>query len=384
MTGILFPVPLLEVANLTVDIPTQRGTVHAVRGISMALDKGRSLGIVGESGCGKTMTGLALMALTPSGARIGGSIRFEGRELVGCSEREYRKLRGGEIGIVFQDPFTSLNPVMTVGAQVAEAVALHTDLRGRGAWNEAVEMLATVRLPVPHEAATRYPHMLSGGQRQRVVIAMALACKPKLLVADEPTTALDVTLQAQTLALLRELQRELDLACILISHDLGVVGSFCDDVMVMYAGMMMEEGAPKDVISRPRHPYTVGLLGSLPRKNPHPNPPPQAGEGVNNDANDATGLLTESQVGEGVLPDVLGSSSADTPPTADTEDPNTNLLTPIPGQPPSLITPPPACPFEPRCPRRLDRCSQEMPSIAHTDGSRSIACWNPVEDAIHA
>jgi oligopeptide transport system ATP-binding protein len=285
------------------------------------LAEGQTLGIVGESGCGKTMTGLALMGLTPLGSRVGGSVLFQGREMVGLSERELRPLRGGEIGMVFQDPFTSLNPLMTVGAQVAEAVALHRDVSRRDAWRHAVEGLEQVHLPAPADLAKRYPHELSGGQRQRVVIAMALACRPKLLIADEPTTALDVTLQAQILALLRELQQDLRLACVFISHDLAVVGALCDDVLVMYAGQAMEAGNPKDVIGSARHHYTVGLLNSLPREG--------------------------------------------------------RRLTPIAGQPPSLLDPPPACPFEPRCPARFDRCARETPPLESLDGAQEVAWWAP-------
>jgi len=314
--------PLLRVEALTVRIPTPRGDVQAVRGISFEVEKGQTLGIVGESGCGKTMTGLALLGLTPPGSKIGGSIVFEGQELVGLAERRYRDLRGGEIGMVFQDPFTALNPLMSCGAQVAESVKIHQDLRGKDAWRVAVEALSAVKLPVPEEIARRYPHQLSGGQRQRVVIAMALACKPKLLIADEPTTALDVTLQAQILALLRELQEDLDLGCIFISHDLAVVGSLCDRVSVMYAGETMEHGLPELVIGHPRHPYTVGLLAALPQ---------------------ATG----------------------------------DRLLPIPGQPPSLLDPPPGCPFEPRCPSRLARCATEDPHLEELDPGCWVACWNP-------
>jgi oligopeptide/dipeptide ABC transporter ATP-binding protein len=311
--------PLLEVSDLTVAIPTRRGDVHAVRGISFEVDAGGTIGIVGESGCGKTMSGLAVVGLTPPGTRVGGSILFDGLELVGLPERRMLRLRGGDVGMVFQDPFTALNPLMTVGAQVAEAVRLHRQVSRRGAWEAAVEALSHVHLPAPAEIARRYPHQLSGGQRQRVVVAMALACRPRLVIADEPTTALDVTLQAQILALLRELQSELGLASIFISHDLAVVGALCDMVLVMYAGKTMEYGAPADVIGLPEHPYTVGLLNSLPRES--------------------------------------------------------GRFSPIPGQPPSLLEPPASCPFEPRCPARSDRCA-EMPPLAGADG-HLVACWHP-------
>ncbi len=318
---------LLEVTCLRVTIPTSRGLVEAVRGVSFTLEQGKTLGLVGESGCGKTMTGLAIIGLPPAGACVQGSIRLEGRELVGIGEREYRRLRGSDIGMVFQDPSPSLNPLMRVGDQVAESIRLHRSVSAREARRLAEQELAHVRLPAPSDTYRRYPHQLSGGQQQRVLIAMALACRPKLLIADEPTTALDVTLQAQILALLRDLQGELGLACVFISHDLGVVGALCDSVAVMYAGRIVEAGTPQRVIGAPRHPYTVGLLNSLPRQHVRPEP--------------------------------------------------------IPGQPPGPFEQLAGCPFEPRCPRRLQRCAAEPPTLEPLSGG-TVACWSPVEEPVRA
>jgi len=259
--------PLLEVKDLRVAFEGDRGRLtHAVSGTSFALQRGRTLGIVGESGCGKSVTALAIMRLlTASGTRISGSIRFEGRELTQLSERQMRDLRGNRLAMIFQEPMTSLNPSFTVGDQVAEALVRHRGLAAPAAHRAAIEMLARVKIPSPAARADEYPHKLSGGMRQRVMIAMALACSPALLIADEPTTALDVTIQAQILDLIRNLREESGAAIILITHDLGVVAETCDDVLVMYTGEIVEKATARQLFGAPEHPYTVGLLGSLPR-----------------------------------------------------------------------------------------------------------------------
>jgi peptide/nickel transport system ATP-binding protein len=259
-------VSLLEVADLRVHLFTPRGVVRAVDGVSFALEAGRSLGIVGESGCGKTITALALMRLMPSPpARIvGGTIRFDDKDVLAMAPARLRALRGGDIAMIYQDPMSSLNPVFTVGEQIAEAVRLHRG-DGRGAaWRRAIEMLGLVGIPDPSRIADSYPHQLSGGMRQRAVIGMALACDPRMLIADEPTTALDVTIQAQILDLLRRLQGELGTAIILITHDLGVIADLVDDVAVMYAGKLVEQAPVRGLFADPQHPYSRGLLRSVP------------------------------------------------------------------------------------------------------------------------
>jgi len=257
---------LLAVEDLRVHLFTQRGVVRAVDGVSFSVEAGKSLGIVGESGCGKTMTALSLMRLIPAPpARIvGGSIRFNGRDVVAMDADGLRALRGGDIAMIYQDPMTSLNPVFTVGEQFAEAVRLHRGDSRAAAWMRAAEMLRLVGIPDPDRVARAYPHQLSGGMRQRAVIGMALACDPKLLIADEPTTALDVTIQAQILDLLRRLQGELGTAIILITHDLGVVADLVDEVVVMYAGKVVEQAPVRWLFADPQHPYTRGLLRSMP------------------------------------------------------------------------------------------------------------------------
>ena len=257
---------LLAVEDLRVHLFTQRGVVRAVDGVSFSVEAGKSLGIVGESGCGKTMTALSLMRLIPAPpARIvGGSIRFNGRDVVAMDADGLRALRGGDIAMIYQDPMTSLNPVFTVGEQIAEAVRLHRGDSRAAAWMRAAEMLRLVGIPDPDRVARAYPHQLSGGMRQRAVIGMALACDPKLLIADEPTTALDVTIQAQILDLLRRLQGELGTAIILITHDLGVIADLVDEVVVMYAGKVVEQAPVRWLFADPQHPYTRGLLRSMP------------------------------------------------------------------------------------------------------------------------
>jgi oligopeptide/dipeptide ABC transporter ATP-binding protein len=259
-------VSLLEVANLRVHLFTPRGVVRAVDGVTFSLEAGRSLGIVGESGCGKTMTALAMMRLipTPPAQIVEGGILFDGEDVVTMDPARLRALRGGDIAMIYQDPMTTLNPVFTVGEQIAEAVRLHRNDNRAAAWARAIEMLQLVGIPDPARVAGAYPHQLSGGMRQRAVIGMALACDPKLLIADEPTTALDVTIQAQILELLRRLQGEMGAAIILITHDLGVIADLVDDVVVMYAGKMVEYAPVRRLFAEPKHPYTRGLLNSVP------------------------------------------------------------------------------------------------------------------------
>jgi oligopeptide/dipeptide ABC transporter ATP-binding protein len=259
--------PLLTVRDLAVAFDTDAGLLRAVDGISFSIPRGRTLGLVGESGCGKSVTALSLLRLLPqpSGRIVGGSIHFEGADLAAATPADLLRIRGGRIGMVFQEPMTALNPVHRIGRQLAEVFLLHRTRDKAEAARLAVEMLAKVGIPSPEIRAQEYPHQLSGGMRQRVVIAMALACNPALLIADEPTTALDVTIQAQILDLLRELQRELGMAILLITHDLGVVAEMCDEVVVMYAGRIAEQGPIEEILARPAHPYTRGLLSAIPR-----------------------------------------------------------------------------------------------------------------------
>jgi peptide/nickel transport system ATP-binding protein len=251
---------LLEVAELAVDLMTPGGSRRVVDRTSFSLDEGESLGVVGESGSGKTMTALALMGLTPEGARVSGSIRFEGRELIGLSEEAMQQLRGDRIAMIFQEPMTALNPLHKVGAQVAEPLVLHRGLTERDARGRAVDLLERVRLAEPERAARSYPFALSGGERQRAMIAMAIGCSPRLIIADEPTTALDVTVQARILALIDGLRSESKMAILLVSHDLAVIAGHCDRVIVMYAGVIMESGPVQVVLHQPRNPYTLALL----------------------------------------------------------------------------------------------------------------------------
>jgi len=257
---------LLEVRNLKTYFATQRGEVRSVDDVSFTIERGETLSLVGESGCGKSVTALSIMQLVAAPGRVtGGEILFEGRNLLELSESEIRAIRGDDIAMIFQDPMTSLNPVYTVGEQIAEAIRLHRKVSKREAWNQAVEGMRDVAIPAPEIRAKTYPHEMSGGMRQRVMIAMALACDPKLLIADEPTTALDVTIQAQILDLLTELRQKRNLALLLITHDLGVVAETSDRVAVMYAGKIVEEASVKELFARPRHPYTEGLLRAVPR-----------------------------------------------------------------------------------------------------------------------
>jgi len=258
--------PLLELKGLTVSFATDDGTVHAVDGIDLALRRGRTLGLVGESGCGKSVTSLAVMGLLPpENSRVSGEVQFEGRDLLKIAKRELRDLRGARLAMIFQEPTTSLNPSYTIGNQIIEAIRRHQGLNAAEARAKAIDVLKLVRIPSPEKRIDDYPHKLSGGMRQRAMIAMALACGPKLLIADEPTTALDVTIQAQILDLMRGLRRDTGTAIILITHDLGVVAEMADDVAVMYAGQIVERAPVETLFARPEHPYTVGLLGSIPK-----------------------------------------------------------------------------------------------------------------------
>jgi peptide/nickel transport system ATP-binding protein len=257
---------LLTIKDLTVEFHTEDGIVRALDGVSFAINKGETLGLVGESGCGKSVTALSIMQLLakPAGRIKSGEIWFEGNDLVKMKEDQLRRLRGNRISMIFQEPMTSLNPVFTIGDQIMEAVRLHQGLNKKDALDKSIEMLKLVGIPAPEERVFNYPHQLSGGMRQRVMIAMALSCKPDLLIADEPTTALDVTIQAQIMELMKQLQTDLGMGIILITHDLGVVAETCDRVSVMYAGQIIEEASVHDLFSSPRHPYTLGLLNSVP------------------------------------------------------------------------------------------------------------------------
>lgn len=259
-------ISLLSVKDLTVEFQTEDGLMKAVEGVSFEVNKGETLGIVGESGCGKSVTALSIMQLLakPVGKIKSGSIVFEGQDLLKLKESELRKLRGNRISMIFQEPMTSLNPVFTIGDQIMEAVRLHQGLNKKDALAKSIELLKLVGIPAPELRVFNYPHQLSGGMRQRVMIAMALSCKPDLLIADEPTTALDVTIQAQIMELMRSLQQELKMGIILITHDLGVVAETCDKVAVMYAGQIVEQATVREIFSSPRHPYTLGLLNSVP------------------------------------------------------------------------------------------------------------------------
>ena len=321
------PEPLLSVENLEVRFWTRRGTVHAVNGISFAIAPGETLGIVGESGCGKSVTSLALLGILPrAGRATAGTAMFGGRDLLRLSDRELRRIRGREVAMIFQDPMTSLNPVLTVGRQIREPLETHFGMRRKEADKRATELLDRVGIPSAKDRLRDYPHQFSGGMRQRVMIAMALACKPKLLIADEPTTALDVTIQAQILDLLRELVREEGTALILITHDLGVVAGMCERVNVMYAGMFMETGRAEQLFATPRHPYTLGLLESIPR---------------------------------------LDASRRE-------------KLKPIPGAPRDMLQPPSACPFQPRCRFEVELSRQQVPLLVKVAPEHYVACFNPV------
>src|SRR5277367_1538336 len=323
------PLPLLAIEDLRTWFFTRDGVVRAVDGVSFSVLPGETLAIVGESGCGKSVTALSILRLiaTPPGRIVSGSIRFEGRDLLGFSEAEMRKVRGNEISMIFQEPMTSLNPVMTIGRQIAETLILHQGLDQRAAQQKAIAMLRLVHIPEAERRVTQYPHQLSGGMRQRVMIAMALACNPKLLIADEPTTALDVTIQAQILDLLRELKQQIDAAIVLITHDLGVVAEMAQRVIVMYAGKKAEEAPVKSLFRQPLHPYTKGLLGSMPR---------------------------------------LGAL----------EDGERQRLAEIAGTVPSLKEPIPGCAFADRCFLATDVCHREPPPFEEKLPGHFAACFH--------
>jgi len=317
---------LLEVKNLQTHFPTRAGLMRAVDGVSFYIDKGELLGLVGESGCGKSITALSIMRLiTAPGKIVGGEISFDGRNLLKLSDSEMRAIRGDDIAMIFQDPMTSLNPVFTVGEQIAEALRLHRKLSRKAARAGAIEAMREVSIPDPARRIDDYPHQLSGGMRQRVMIAMALACDPKLLIADEPTTALDVTIQAQILELLNELRKNRDLAILLITHDLGVVAEVADRVAVMYTGRIVEQSPVEELFARPRHPYTEGLLRSVPK---------------------------------------LASATAA----------KAERLETIEGTVPSPTDLPPGCHFAPRCPYRMPRCTAEEIPLYDLEGGVKVRC----------
>ena len=318
---------LLAVDGLAVQFWTDRGTVYAVNGVSFGISAGETLGIVGESGCGKSVTSLAVLGLLPrAGRATAGSARFDGRDLLTLSDRELRAVRGREIAMIFQDPMTSLNPVLTIGRQIREALETHFGMGRKEADARTAELLDQVGIPSAKARISDYPHQFSGGMRQRAMIAMALACEPKLLIADEPTTALDVTIQAQILDLLRGLVAERDTALIMITHDLGVVAGMCERVNVMYGGMFVETGSAEQVFGSPRHPYTLGLLQSVPRL----------------------------------------------------DTPRGRQLQPIPGAPRDMLRAPHSCPFQQRCRFATETCSAEVPPLLEIDSGHFVACFNPV------
>jgi len=326
---------LLDLRNLVTRFYTEDGVVHAVNGVSYVLEEGGTLGVVGESGCGKSVHALSIMRLIPNppGRIEAGEVWFDGRDLLKVSERDMHHVRGAEIAMVFQDPMTSLNPVYTVGFQIMEALKLHQGMDNAQARERAGELLELVGIPEALQRLDDYPHQFSGGMRQRAMLAMALSCNPKLLIADEPTTALDVTIQAQILDLVKRLQEQLGMAVMWITHDLGVVAGLAMKVNVMYAGYIIERGNVKDIYGRPRHPYTMGLLGSLPRLD---------------------------------------------------AEPGAKLVS-IPGLPPDLIDLPQGCPFAARCAYAVDQCLEKMPLLEEVEGEGHIvACyrWKHVADAL--
>lgn len=319
--------PLLDVSELYVDFFTRRGVVQAVRGVSFSVERGETLGVVGESGSGKSVMAQTLLGLIELPGRItGGDVRWKGESLVHDADSTLDRVRGKEIAMVFQDPMTSLNPLFTVGAQITEVCRRHTKVTKRQAEERAVELLDLVGIANPAQRVKQYPHEMSGGMRQRVLIAMSLACDPELLVADEPTTALDVTIQAQILELIADLQERLGLAVILITHDLGVVAGLCDRVAVMYSGKLVELATADELFADPAHPYSAGLLSSTPRLD-----------------------KVESR------------------------------LTSIDGSPPDLVDPPAGCPFAARCPLVIEQCRQAMPGLKMYEGGRRAACWRAFE-----
>ncbi len=319
---------VLEVENLQVEFKTRNGIARVLNDVGFSVQRGQTLGIVGESGCGKSMTALSIMGLvpTPPGRIAGGQIRYLGEDLLAASESRMRDLRGNEVSMIFQEPMTSLNPVFTVGEQIAESVRLHEGLNKRDARDRAVEMLKAVGIPAAERRVREYPHQLSGGMRQRVMIAMALACRPSILIADEPTTALDVTVQAQIFDLLKELQESTQTAIIMITHDMGAVAEMTERVLVMYAGRVVEDGLTTEILTNPKHPYTKGLISCVPHLEAEPKP--------------------------------------ERPP-----------LTEIPGVVPSLTELGTGCPFAPRCNEVLPKCRSDMPVTEQTGPDHRAACW---------
>lgn len=315
---------LLEVKNLRTHFFTEDGVVPAVDGVDFELKPGETLGIVGESGCGKSVTSISVLGLVPNppGKIIDGEILFEGRDLIKLPESEMQKIRGNDIAMIFQEPMTSLNPVFTIGRQIAEAIMLHQKVDKKGARERCIEMLKLVGIPRAEEAVDEYPHQFSGGMRQRAMIAMALSCNPKLLIADEPTTALDVTIQAQIIELMKDLKEKLNTAIMLITHDLGVVAEMADHVIVMYAGRVVEEADVIDLFKDPKHPYTIGLMKSKP-----------------------------------------------------TLEGNARRLDVIPGAVPNPLSMPKGCAFNPRCPHAMDICREKMPNLINIEGNRKVRCW---------
>jgi oligopeptide/dipeptide ABC transporter ATP-binding protein len=324
--------PLLEVEDLRTYFKTRSGDVHAVDGVSFSVDRGKTLGIVGESGCGKSVTALSIMGLLVPAARIeSGSIRFDGRDLTKLSERELEDVRGRQISMIFQDPMTSLNPTITIGTQLTETMQRHLDISHDAARKRAVELLEEVHIPNARQRLEDYPHRYSGGMRQRVMIAIALSCNPKLLIADEPTTALDVTVQAGILDLLEELRDEHEMSMIIITHDMGVVAEAADDIAVMYAGQIVEQASAEELFDHPEHPYTEALLGALPQLE---------GEGVR----------------EG-------------------------RLTAIPGRPPDLLNPPATCRFAPRCKYAgTDSCTEVAPELREIRAGHLVRTAHPASE----
>ena len=316
---------LLQVRDLKTYFYTDAGVVKAVDGVSYDLKEGETLGLVGESGCGKSVSALSILRLiaNPPGKIVGGEIFFEGKDLLKISEEEIRSIRGNHIAMIFQEPMTSLNPVLTIGLQIGEALELHRNMNKKEAREEILRLLRMVGIPDPERRIGDYPHQFSGGMRQRVMIAMALSCNPKLLIADEPTTAVDVTIQAQLLEVVKELTSRLGTAVMLITHNLGVVARYVNRMAVMYAGRIVEQGPAAEVYAHPRHPYTIGLLASVPRL----------------------------------------------------DKPRKERLVPIDGQPPNLILLPPGCSFMPRCSYRMEICSKERPELRPVGDGHFTACW---------
>jgi len=324
--------PLLEVNDLHVEFNSRQGHVRAVRGLTYTINKGESMALVGESGSGKSVSALALLSLLPrkTSKITAGSVKFRGEELIGASEKRLRELRGGSIAMIFQDPLSSLNPILTISDQIVEQIQAHEKAEGKKAKERAIELLDLVGIPAARERVKQYPHQLSGGMRQRAMIAMALSADPDLLLADEPTTALDVTIQAQILELLARLQRDLGMSLLLITHDLGVVAGFTENLTVMYAGKAVEQGYTSEVLSAPNHPYTLGLLRSIPRL----------------------------------------------------DRPRTSALMPIAGTPPDMSSVSIGCSFQPRCEYALAKCVTENPPFESISTNRRAACWNPQHESI--